>query len=81
MLLDNTQESQRRLARRLLFITSHLSGGGNGNNALPDLREEGEGPSGDPEPEDSQPWWKIKVTKDDLVTYGMAIAISYGIRE
>lgn len=57
------------------------TGGGNGDRSLPDLREQEEGPSGGPEPEDSQPWWKIKITKDDLVVYGMAIAISYGIRE
>ena len=59
----------------------HLAGGGNGDGSSPGLREQEEGPSGGPEPEDNQPWWRIRITKDDLVVYGTAIAISYGIRE
>lgn len=58
-----------------------LAGGGGGNDSLPDLQQPAEGPSGDSEPETKQPWWKFTITKDDIVVYGTAIAISYGIRE
>lgn len=40
-----------------------------------------EGGPGGPDEEEARPWWKLRTSKDDLITYGMAIAISYGIRE
>ena len=55
------------------------SGGGDGD--LPDAQDPQEDPTQEPEPDENQPWWKIRITKDDLIVYGTAIAISYGIRE
>lgn len=60
---------------------SACSGGGSGEGPVPSLQEPADSSSGDPEPEDKQPWWKTAFSKDDLIVYGTAIAISYGIRE
>ena len=48
---------------------------------MPGPREPEGGPGGPEEEEEERPWWKPRISKDDLVTYGLAVAISYGVRE
>jgi hypothetical protein len=55
-----------------------IAGGGNGE--VPETVQHRGGPGG-PDEEESRPWWKFRISKEDLITYGMAIVISYGIRE
>ena len=63
-----------------LVQISVLVGDGGNNGVSPDPEQPSEGPPGGPKQE-SRPWWKFRISKDDLVTYGLAIAISYGVRE
>ena len=61
-----------------------IAGDGNGGDSGPSTHASGGPPSepgGDEEEPSRRPWWKINISKDDILTYGTAIAISYGIRE